>query len=79
MENIDTTVILTGIGTVITIVGFVYTILRYFKTDINNHIDKLEKRMEIRMTSLEDRMFLLSTGKSLADAIKEERMKTLKE
>lgn len=39
---IDWTVILTGVGTAITIIGFSYTILRNFKSDINAHIDRLE-------------------------------------
>jgi hypothetical protein len=36
----------------------------YFTRDLREKIEKLE-----------DRMFLLSTGKSIADAIKEERIK----
>ncbi len=32
-------------GTTFTVVGFVYAILRNFKTDINSHIDRLDERM----------------------------------
>lgn len=75
------------VGSVLTIIGVIYTFLRNFKIDINSHIDRLEKRMdsfdqrmdnfEFRMNSLDERMFLLMTGKNLSDAIKEERMKKL--
>jgi hypothetical protein len=61
----------TVIGTGITTISSVYMIIRNFKTDINSHIDRLEKRMDL----LDERMFMLATGKSLADAIKEEKMK----
>lgn len=40
--QIDWTLILTGVGSVITIIGFVYTMLRNFKADINGHIDRLQ-------------------------------------
>mgnify|MGYP001616742566 CR=1 FL=1 len=56
---------------VLTIIGFVYTFLRNFKIDINLHIDKLEKRMDI----LDERMFLLATGKTLREAMIEEEIK----
>ena len=81
----DLITILTVIATGATSVSLIYTFLRNFKTDINNHIDRLEKRMdgfdkrmdgfESRMNSLDERMFLLSTGKTLAQAIKEDREK----
>ena len=61
------TIIATGIGTSISIVGLLYAIIRNFKNDVNSKIEKLE-----------DRMFYLATGKSLADAIKEDRMKSEK-
>lgn len=54
----------TIIGTGASVVGLIYMIIRNFKNDVNSKIEKLE-----------DRMFLLATGKSLSDAIKEERMK----
>ena len=66
---------LTVIGTGASVIGFVYAIMRNFKIDVNAKMDSLEKRLEDRMNRLDERMFLLSTGKSLADAIKEERMK----
>lgn len=67
----DLAIILTLLATTVTIIGFVYGFLRNFKTDINSHIDRLEKRMD----SLEERMFYMATGKKLEDAILEERMK----
>jgi len=76
--NEVTTAIIALIGTSGTIIGFVYAFLRNFKTDINSHIDKLEKRMDLfesRMTSLEERMFWLATGKTLQQAILDEKMK----
>ncbi len=59
------------IATAVTIIGFVYSFLNNFKQDVNSHIDRLDKRMDLS----DDRMFLLATGKSLADAILEERLK----
>lgn len=59
------------IGSVITILGFVYSFLRNFKQDINSHIDRLDKRMDDQ----DERIFLLATGKSLKEAILEEKMK----
>ena len=67
----DTGTIATIIGTGIGIVGFVYAFLRNFKTDINSHIDIIEKRTD----ALEERMFWMATGKRLEDAILEERLK----
>jgi hypothetical protein len=68
------TIIATGIGAV----TLIYSILRNFKTDVNKHIDDLSKRMdqfELKITSLEERMFLLATGKTLREAIVEEQLK----
>ena len=59
------------IASVITIIGFVYAFLRNFKIDINKHIDEIKQRQDL----IDDRMFLLATGKSLSEALKEERMK----
>lgn len=67
----DLAIILTLLATTVTIIGFVYGFLRNFKTNINSHIDRLEKRMD----SLEERMFYMATGKKLEDAILEERTK----
>ncbi len=67
------TEILGLIGTGITVIGFIYAIMRNFKTDVNARIDKLE----IRMDMLDERMFLLSTGKTLAEAIKEDHVKKM--
>lgn len=67
----DLAIILTLLATTVTIIGFVYGFLRNFKTDINTHIDRLEKRMD----TLEERMFWIATGKKLENAILEERLK----
>lgn len=66
------------VATTFTVIAFIYGILRNFKTDINAHIDKLEKRMdtfETKINSIEERMFWMATGKKLEDAILEERLK----
>lgn len=66
--------IVTGLG----VLGLVYTFLRNFKGDIKNSIEGLEKRMDrsdARLTSLEERMFYMATGKTLAEAILIEKMK----
>ncbi len=86
--TIDMTMIMMIIGTGVTVIGFIYAFLRNFKIDINSHIDKLEKRMDMfekrmdifdaKIISLEERMFLLSTGKTLSQAILEEKMKEKK-
>lgn len=62
--------ILTVLGTGIAIIGFVYQFLRNFKNDINLHLDKMEKRID----AIDNRMFLLATGKNLADVILEEKL-----
>lgn len=72
----------TIVGTGITVIGFVYMFFRNFKQDINSHIDKLENRLEnrinaldLRINALDERMFYLSTGRSLQDAILSEKLK----
>lgn len=67
----DIAMILTCMGTGATVVGLIYAIMRNFKIDVNGRIDRLERRMDL----LDDRMFLLSTGKTIAQAILEEKMK----
>jgi hypothetical protein len=64
-------IIFSFISSAIGIIACIYAFLRNFKTDVNNHIDSLEKRID----SLDERMFYLSTGRTLAEAIKAERMK----
>jgi len=74
----DAATILTAVGATVTVIGFVYGFLRNFKIDLNLRIDKFEKRMDAfdeKILSLEERMFWLATGKTLADAIVEERIK----
>ncbi len=68
MNSID---VATIIGTAVSSVGLIYMIIRNFKNDVNARIDRLEKHIDL----MDDRMFQLATGKSLADAIKEERIK----
>lgn len=46
MWNCDWTLIISAIGTVITTVGLIYGIMRNFKNDINDHLDKLDKRID---------------------------------
>ena len=72
----------TIIGAAVAVIASVYQFLRNFKidikTDINGHIDRLEKRMnnfENKINSIEERMFWMATGKKLEDAILEERIK----
>ncbi len=67
----DWPIFFTVLGAAFAVIGCVYQFLRNFKSDINSHIDRLEKRMD----TLEDRMFYMATGKKLEDAILEERMK----
>lgn len=74
--NIETFVAV--LGTTLGGVALVYTFLRNFKNDINSHIDRLDKRIdgiEKRQISQDERMFLMSTGKTLADAILAEKKK----
>jgi len=59
------------IGTGIGIVSFTYMFLRNFKSDVNKKID----RLEVRLDQQDDRMFWLMTGKTLSDAILEEKIK----
>ncbi len=63
--------ILTAAGSVLTIIGFIYTIVRNAKIDINEKFLKMEKRIDL----LDERMFYLSTGKTLTQAILEEKIK----
>lgn len=57
----DLAVILTSLATAVTVIGFIYGFLRNFKIDINNHINRLETRMdkfEIRMNKMEETLIL---------------------
>ncbi|HET6457891.1 MAG TPA: hypothetical protein VFG24_03305 [Nitrosopumilaceae archaeon] len=67
----DWNIFFTIIGSAFAIISFVYAFLRNFKSDINGHIEKIEKRID----TLEERMFWMATGKKLEDAILEERLK----
>jgi len=70
------------IGCSIGIVSFVYAIMRNMKADIKQDFESrfaiFDKRMDSfdrRLNSMQEQMFLLSTGKTLAQAILEEKMK----
>ena len=66
-DNMDWTQIFALIGAGASFVGLIYMIIRNFKNDVNARIDRLEKHMDL----MDERMFMLATGKNLADAIKE--------
>lgn len=73
MEELGTnfyTIIATGAS----VVALIYAIVRNFKMDVKDEFDKLEQRITI----LDERMFFLSTGKTLAQAIKEQIAKDVK-
>ena len=59
------------IGTGLGIIGFTYGFLRNFKNDVNKKID----RLEVRLDQQDDRMFWLMTGRTLSDAILDEKKK----
>jgi hypothetical protein len=42
----DWVLILTIVGTGLTVVGLIYTFMRNFKSDINDHIDTINTRMD---------------------------------
>jgi len=68
MDWLQISALLIGIlGTSASFVGLIYMIIRNFKNDVNARIDRLEKHMD----QMDERMFMLATGKNLADAIKE--------
>ena len=82
----DIILFLTIVGTGVAVISFKHTIIKNLKDhvkkdnkelkdDVNRNIEKLETRFENRINSLEERMFLMATGKTLHDAILEERMK----
>jgi len=54
----------TIIGTAITSIGFMWQIMKHF-----------EQKMESKMEKLDERIFWLATGKSLKEAILEEKMR----
>ncbi len=62
--------IITGL----TVLGFVYGFLRNFRTDITAQLDRLERRIDDQ----DDRIFFLATGRTLQEAIIQERMKRAK-
>lgn len=66
------------IGTGMAVLAIVYAFLRNFKMDIKESINDLSARMDRtddRITSLQERMFLIATGKTLTEAILEERIR----
>lgn len=61
---------------------FTHSFFGDFETDIKNDMEKLKNRMdsfeprfESKITSLEEKMFYLSTGKTLQQAQSEKNMK----
>lgn len=83
MSIMHWTLILTPIATGITIIGFVYLMLRDFKDEVCSRFDKLEKRMaqkeqrmvlfENKLISKDDLIFWVITGKKIEDVLLEER------
>ena len=70
------------IATSVTIIGFVYVIVRKFRNEIRAHlnrpVNRLEKRrkefeFESKMNSLDETMLSAITGKKLEDAILEKK------
>lgn len=61
--------IITGL----TVLAFVYSFLRNFRTDITLQIDRLERRIDAQ----DDRIFFLASGKTLQEAILLEKMKRI--
>lgn len=81
----DLTIIFTGIGIVITVIGANIALFTWLRSDIGSleskfesKINSLENKFESKINSLEERMFYLATGKSLSQAILEEKMKVQK-
>ena len=69
--GLNLTIIGVGVGTV----GFIYQVIRNFRADIDARFDKFDNKI----TSIEERMFYLSSGKTLAEAIMLEKKKQLDE
>ena len=63
------------IGTGLAVMGFVYGIMRNFKSDIKEQINAIA----IRQDDLDRRIFFLATGKTLREAILEEKIRRGKE
>lgn len=63
-------------------IGIIYQFFRNFKGDVSVQFDRLEKRMDAsdsRISSLEERMFFMATGKTLTEAILLEKIKRTEE
>lgn len=72
--NMDWTVILTGVGTAITVIGFLYTVLRNLKTDINSHIDRLQGDVKSCVNRLDGHAARIDQlYKMFVDLLKEKR------
>lgn len=59
------------LGTMLAVLVMVYTFLRNFKTDITARMDQTDARIN----SLDERIFYMATGKTLAEAMLMEKMK----
>ena len=64
-------ILLAIIGTGATVIGCIYAFMRNFKADITKQIDELKAHNDIQ----DQRMFYLATGRTLADAMKDEKNK----
>ena len=69
----ETGVILTVIGTGVSVVGLVYTIIRNFKNDIDIKFTQQEERIFKHLAIQDERIFLLATGKTLKEAMMEDK------
>ena len=61
----------TTIGTGIAIITFTYTYLRNIRIDLKSDIRKMEQRLNQQ----DERIFLLATGKTIQEALLEEKRK----
>lgn len=53
---LDWAVILTLIGSSMAVIGFVYGFLQNFKSDINRHMDRVEKRLDSDIKTIGNKM-----------------------
>ncbi len=74
LMQFDWQLFLSLLAATLTIIGFIVTFFVSIKKSIHKDIIRIEKRLEVH----DERMFQLATGKSLADAILDERKKERK-
>jgi len=66
------------IGTGMAVLALVYTFLRNFKTDLKEQVKGITDQINkicARQDDLDARIFFLATGKTLREAILEEKMR----